>query len=132
MATFVSFATCHHCPVVSSRRGLIYRDSLSALSRNLTGPGCPHRPPGPQLQGLCLHNRHHCRLNRPDLPESIALTRSKPSDSMKHLVLAHLRKLLTLSPAHEGLHLPADLQPAAEEPGAMMTMRKRRRRTELS
>ncbi|GAA6232400.1 uncharacterized protein LOC107834467 isoform X2 [Lates japonicus] len=100
MATFVSLATCHHCPIVSSRRGLVYRDSLSALSRNLRAPGGPHQPPS-------LHSKHHCRLTRPDLPESIALARSKPSGSMKHLVLAHLRKLLTLSPAQQRrLHLP--------------------------
>ncbi|KAG7218212.1 hypothetical protein INR49_007985 [Caranx melampygus] len=100
----VELATCHHCPVVSSRRGLIYRDSLSALSRNLRAPGAP---PPPWPLSPRLHERHHCRLTRADLPESIALARSKPSGSMKHLVLAHLRKLLTLSPAHQrGLHLP--------------------------
>ncbi|XP_078027403.1 uncharacterized protein LOC144464447 [Epinephelus lanceolatus] len=107
MATFVSLATCHHCPIVTSRRGLVYRDSLSALSRNLRAPGGPHRPPTIRLQGPGLHNKHHCRLTRPDLPESIALARSKPSGSMKHLVLAHLRKVLMLSSVQQrGLHLP--------------------------
>ncbi|KAI3360437.1 hypothetical protein L3Q82_002259 [Scortum barcoo] len=107
MATFVSLATCHHCPIVSSRRGLIYRDSLSALSRNLRAPGAPHRPPNAGLQGVGPHSKQHCRLTRPVLPESFALAGSKPSGSMKHLMVAHLRKLLTLSPAQQrGLHLP--------------------------
>ncbi|XP_078107883.1 uncharacterized protein LOC144518885 [Sander vitreus] len=105
MATFVSLATCHHCPIVTSRRGLVYRESLSVLSRNLRAPGGPYRAPATRL----LHNKHHCRLTRPDLPESIALTRSKAPGSMKHLLLDHLRKLLTLSSARRsggGLHLP--------------------------
>ncbi|CAJ1061327.1 hypothetical protein L3Q82_002259 [Xyrichtys novacula] len=109
MATFVSLATCHHCPVVTSRRGLVYRESLSVLSRNLRVPGGFHRPPivATRLQGNSLHNKHSCRLTRSDLPQSVALARSKNPGSMKHLVLAHLRKLLTLSPAqHRGLHLP--------------------------
>ncbi|XP_076594226.1 uncharacterized protein LOC143325181 [Chaetodon auriga] len=107
MAAFVSLATCHHCPVASSRRGLVYRDSLSALSRNLRSPAPPRRPPAAGLQGLGLHSKPHCRLTRADLPESIALAHSRPTGSMKHLVLAHLRKLLTLSPAQQrGLRRP--------------------------
>ncbi|TDH11213.1 hypothetical protein EPR50_G00058600 [Perca flavescens] len=104
----VQLATCHHCPIVTSRRGLVYRESLSVLSRNLRAPGGPYRVPAPRL----LHNKHPCRLTRPDLPESFALTGSKAQCSMKHLLLDHLRKLLTLSPAHRtggaggGRHLP--------------------------
>ncbi|KAM6995517.1 uncharacterized protein LKV04_007713 [Tautogolabrus adspersus] len=107
MATFVSLATCHHCPIVTSRRGLVYVDSLSVLSRNLRVSGGLKRPPTAGLHGLSLHKKHHCRINRPNLPQSIALAHSKPSGNMKHLVLAHLRKLLTLSHAQQrGLHLP--------------------------
>ncbi|CAB1425653.1 unnamed protein product [Pleuronectes platessa] len=77
MAAFVSLATCHHCSVVWSRRGLVYRDSLSARSRNLRAPGSPHHwALGPRLQGL--HSKHYCII-RLHLPESIALARSKPS-----------------------------------------------------
>lgn len=48
------------------------------------------------------------RPHRPELPESTALARSKQSGSMKHLVLAHLRRMLTPSPAQQqrGLRLP--------------------------
>ncbi|XP_076734477.1 uncharacterized protein LOC143420988 [Maylandia zebra] len=108
MAAFVSLVTCQHCPVTSTRRGLIYRDSLSALSRNLRAPGGPRQPPGPRPQGFGLQGGRRCRLNRPELPESTALARSKQSGSMKHLVLAHLRRMLTPSPAQQqrGLRLP--------------------------
>ncbi|KAM8735024.1 uncharacterized protein AB9X84_023643 [Acanthopagrus schlegelii] len=103
MATFVSLATCHHCPLVSSRRGLVYKDSLSVLSRNLRAPGGLHRPPITGQQG---HNKHSCRLTRTKFPESIALARSRPA-GLKQLVLTHLRKLLTTSPAQpRSLHLP--------------------------
>ncbi|KAM4736709.1 uncharacterized protein FYW61_006781 [Anableps anableps] len=104
MATFVSLATCHHCPITSTRRGLIYRDSLSVLSRNLRAPGSPHIPASPQMQGL-----HGCRVTRAHLPESITASQPKPSGSMKHLVVTHLRRLLMLGPAHRGrrgLQLP--------------------------
>ncbi|KAK2909642.1 hypothetical protein Q8A73_007357 [Channa argus] len=107
MATFVSLATCHHCPIMSSRRGLLYRDSLSVLSRDLRAPLCPYLHTSPWLQGLSPHHTHHCRFTRFNLPESIAVAPSKPPGSRKHLVLAHLRKLLKLSPAPQrGLHLP--------------------------
>ncbi|KAM4580878.1 uncharacterized protein PAE49_005575 [Odontesthes bonariensis] len=118
MAAFVSLATCHHCPVTSTRRGLIYRDSLSALSRNLRGPGRPGVPPGPSVQGL--PSRHHCRPTRTVLPRSSAL---KPSGSMKQLVLSHLRRLLTLSPAHQQTLSPAHqqtLNPAHQQRGLQL------------
>ncbi|MEQ2256379.1 hypothetical protein ILYODFUR_023623, partial [Ilyodon furcidens] len=89
MATFVSLATCHHCPITSTRQGLIYRDSLSVLSRNLRAPRSPHIPASPQLQGL-----HSCRVTRADLPENFTASQSKASSSVKHLVVTHLRRLL--------------------------------------
>ncbi|KAK2845185.1 hypothetical protein Q5P01_011844 [Channa striata] len=84
MATFVSVATCHHCPVTSSRRGLVYRDSLSALSARS------------YLRGLGPQCNHHRRSPRVNVPGSIAVAPSKPPGSQKQLLVAHLRKLLTL------------------------------------
>ncbi|XP_021168116.2 uncharacterized protein LOC110367242 [Fundulus heteroclitus] len=101
MAAFVSLATCH--PVTSSRQGLIYRDSLSVLSRNLRAPRSPRIPARPQLQGL-----HGCRASRPGRPEPVPVCQPKPS-GIKHLVLTHLRRFLMLGPARRGrrgLQLP--------------------------
>ncbi|RVE63267.1 hypothetical protein OJAV_G00164330 [Oryzias javanicus] len=97
MATFVSLATCHHCPVPPSRRGLVYRDSLSGLYRNLrTSPWTQNRP-----AVWLLPSRPPHRPTRARLPQSSAPSHPKRACGVKQLVLTHLRRLLTLSPAHQ-------------------------------
>ncbi|KAK6326958.1 hypothetical protein J4Q44_G00026030 [Coregonus suidteri] len=106
MAAFVSLATCHHCGV-SSRHGLVYRESMAALSRNVMAPSYTRRHSS-LVRTLPLRARGRLipqrpvgeakprpRAPRPNPPEFIAVSSSKPV-SVKHFVFVHLRKLFSL------------------------------------
>ncbi|XP_016521403.1 uncharacterized protein LOC107834467 isoform X2 [Poecilia formosa] len=99
MATFISLATCPLCPIRSSRRRLLYTDSMFMLSRRLQGPRGSEGPGA--LGGRRLPARLH-RVARPDLPACITASRAKPAGGMKHLVLTHLGRLLMFGSAHRG------------------------------
>lgn len=86
-------ATCHHCPITPTRRGLVYRDSLSGLCRNLRTSPWTQNPRAVRLHDLPSKPPHR-------LPQSSALSHPKRTSSLKQLVLTHLRRLFTLSPAH--------------------------------
>ncbi|KAJ8004908.1 hypothetical protein DPEC_G00141170 [Dallia pectoralis] len=107
MAAFVSLATCHHCSV-SSRHGLIYRDSMAALSRNVMVPSYSRRHCSlvrrmpMRYRGTLISQRTAGEVKprpgapRTNPPDLITVSTSK-SASMKHFVNVQLRKLFSLS-----------------------------------
>ncbi|KAL0985327.1 hypothetical protein UPYG_G00155530 [Umbra pygmaea] len=107
MAAFVSLATCHHCSI-SSRHGLIYRDSMAALSRNVVAPSYARRH-CTLVRTLPLRSRGRLISQRPavppipnpgaprtNAPDFITVSSPKPA-GVKHFVHAHLRKLFSLT-----------------------------------